>query len=387
MLYVDHLNDNRVVIEVKREAIREDEARDVIVKSGKLVNGLTYVVTASPDPVCRIVFCADLDQSPYCSSEKNLHSSDITVKPGMTIKVYKPSSAYPSSYVAYEAQFSGTFGLTSKNRRLAVTVGHLFHKFGDHFKNKDDETIGRCLLKIDEIDLAILELNSDERIKIDNSVSITVGNPPQRTEYRLRVGRLTTPMANVLVLRKCGTWYRGVITQSNVRISVLDGRESRMLYNMMMVQRQSEDGRWVEVGGPGDSGGLVVQDPFDDGHRAWMLEPELLVYGIVSARSEQGEITVCNNLYDALREAEEEFSTGYEPATGVLEFCDTHLRGGSSSISQRASSRRERAISAASKTVTRDRYRQFSRKMKKGVRKTLVRSGARSKLVHSPRRS
>jgi hypothetical protein len=323
--YIDHLDESRFVIEVKQEIISQEEARDIIVNSG-LVSGLAYVVTASSESACPDVFSA----VPF-GDENICQQSRITVKPGMTARAYKPSNESVSLYVPYDAQFSGMFGTTSKGLRLGLTVGHIFPKPGVECKTRDDQTFGRCLLTIKENDLAILMVNSDDGLDIDNSVCVTLGGQPQDLggmKYNLRVANVIPAIKNqltrVLVLRKDGKWYRGLITASSLLCEMTNGRERRKVMNMMNIQRQLDDGSWVEVAGEGDSGGLVVQDPFhcdicalrsDD-----MSEPDLLVYGIVCGRHEHGHYTVCNTLYEALQKAEEEFSRGYEPAAGAMEF-------------------------------------------------------------------
>jgi hypothetical protein len=224
----------------------------------------------------------------------------IVLQPGITIRANRSTSPPDDPHYAL---FSGGLCRTSQGEWLFLTVAHLFPAEGVHCYTKDGEDIGVCVYKNDEYDLSLVKTINDGRIDIQNDVVIN------GIQFQPIIGEPAS--TRVLVQRKDDrAWYRGCIIKSQVNDNTLTYNGRRLkLVNMMHISCKTDDGRWVAVTSVGDSGGLVVQDPFEyDSEGLPSLESDdrrLLVYGIVSAIDADGEYTVCNTLLDIIEEIEE----------------------------------------------------------------------------------
>lgn len=322
--YVDHLNNNLFIIEVQQNIISLEEARENIVNSGLQLEGLRYIVVASPETDSQIVPCAkvgfDVNLMEHVSGAQQ--QSVITLRPGLTIRANKSTSEYNP----HCAQLSGFLCKTSHGATLALSVAHLFPVEGVYCHTVDGEEIGRCVCKKNENDVAVIEINSDDRLRIQNDVYISFGTlfpaaSLQSSRIRLRFRlRIAQPRENeptrVMVLGK-SQMYRGVIVGSKLNVPLTIDNRLQMWVNMLKIQIDGD--RKVVTG---DSGSLVVQDPVEYDNEG--LSParsddrELLVYGIVTGVEREGKFSYCNTLDDAVRDIRSECREVFEGTSRLM---------------------------------------------------------------------
>ena len=348
--HIDLYKNNEVVIGV--HGIDPTRAHQLIAESGHLHDCLPYVIVKSSIVDTQFVYCMMNPNHEDGQQLLNLHSTvyqqhRLSLKPSTKIKVAEtktPGSSIPNQELAQlsvvvaaldkysttdsdvshrYALFSGVFVDPTSNRKYGFTVGHVFNAVNDVCRNEDDEVIGTCIaremfMEPFFMDLALIQLvdmdcfadeNVVPHVPRDTSLHATAAGEPEDAGRRWNL-RLAQPevdedgLIRVLVLNKYQEWKRGVIKEIDATYKLVEGGERKLFKHTMLITRSETES--VAITEAGDSGAIVVQDPYHSGGaNKSSSSTELLVYGIVTCVANDNSYTMANRLVDSIEKIDD----------------------------------------------------------------------------------